>query len=66
MTYMERVWSRVNLNGLWFAKDWIFGVWFNWVIRPYYRYTIGPAMDILSEMLRFFAGPIFNMSGEPE
>ena len=58
MTYLQKVWSRFNINGFWFAKDWIFGTYFNWVIRPWFKYTIYPVLEMIMKPIKW----MFNFS----
>ena len=51
LTFTERVYSRFNISGFWFAKDWVFGTWFNYIIMPYYRYTIKPVFTFVYECI---------------
>jgi len=45
LTYMQAIWARFNLKGLWFWLDYFLYPFLDWVFYPFFRFTIWPVLS---------------------
>ena len=54
LTYMQAIWSRMNLKGLWFWLDYFFYPFLDWIFYPFFRFTIWPVLAWIGNGISWF------------
>lgn len=60
LSYMQAIWARCTLSGLWFFLDWVIYPFWNWIVAPWWNWTIAPILSMLWSCFGYVLTTIWN------